>query len=82
MVPALGLLLNVAMLVSILYLYITGNADSKHEAAICFALAGGWAVISILYVVINSARKQRPVLGIPVRTIRDSFTPRDARVNI
>jgi amino acid transporter len=67
-IPGLGLLANVAMLISILYLYIIGNADSKHEAIICFAIAGGWAVVSILYVLASSARKQRPVLGAPRQT--------------
>jgi hypothetical protein len=47
------------MLVSILYLYIIGNADSKHEALICFALTGAWAAISIIYVMVMNARKQK-----------------------
>jgi basic amino acid/polyamine antiporter, APA family len=62
-VPALGLLANVAMLISILYLYIIGNADAKNEALICFALTGAWGVISIVYLLINNARKQRTLLG-------------------
>jgi APA family basic amino acid/polyamine antiporter len=62
-IPWLGLLTNVAMLAAILYLYIIGNADSKHEALICFALAGGWAAISLIYVMVTNARKQRTVFG-------------------
>jgi amino acid transporter len=61
-VPALGLLANVAMLVSILYLYIIGNADAKNEALICFALTGAWGIVSLIYIMINSARKQRAIL--------------------
>jgi len=61
LIPWLGLLTNVAMLIAILYLYIIGNADSKHEALICFAIAGAWALVSIVYVMAANARKQRTV---------------------
>ena len=61
-VPVLGLIANIMMLASILYLYIIGNADAVHEAYICFAIAGGWALISALYVIMNSARNDRRCL--------------------
>jgi APA family basic amino acid/polyamine antiporter len=64
-VPVLGLLANVAMLISILYLYIIGNADSVHEAYICFAIAGAWAVMSTLYVLVRSRRTGRAILAAP-----------------
>jgi amino acid transporter len=64
-VPILGLLANVAMLISILYLYIIGNADSVHEAYICFAIAGAWAVVSVLYVAVRSRRTGRALLAAP-----------------
>jgi len=67
LIPWLGVLTNVAMLVSILYLYIIGNADSKHEALICFALTGGWGAISLIYVMLTNARKQKTVLGTVAR---------------
>jgi basic amino acid/polyamine antiporter, APA family len=68
-VPGLGLLANVAMLISILYLYIIGNADAKHEAYICFALTGAWALVSIIYLMVSNARKQRPMIGTVPRTV-------------
>jgi amino acid transporter len=68
-IPGLGFLANVAMLISILYLYVIGNADSKHEALICFALTGGWGVISLIYVMINNARKQRTVFSTVPKTV-------------
>ncbi|TMA49973.1 MAG: APC family permease [Deltaproteobacteria bacterium] len=68
-VPALGLLANIAMLVSILYLYIIGNADAQHEAYICFALAGGWAVLSIIYVAVSSIRTGRALIAAPRRAV-------------
>ena len=64
-IPVLGLIANVLMLGAILYLYVIGNADAQHEAYICFAIAGGWALISALYVVMNSMRKGRAMLAVP-----------------
>jgi amino acid transporter len=66
-VPLLGLVLNVAMVISILYLYIIGNADAQHEAYICFAIAGAWAVLSLVYVTVTSIRSGRPVIAAPRR---------------
>ena len=65
LIPALGLLANVVMLLAILYLYIIGNADAQHEAYICFAIAGGWALVSLAYVVVTSARSGRSLLATP-----------------
>ena len=62
-IPALGLLANVVMIGAILYLYIIGNADAQHEAYICFAIAGAWALVSALYVVVNSSRRGRSLLA-------------------
>jgi len=56
-VPWLGLAANLVMLAAILYLYVIGNADSKKEAYICFGIAGGWAAVSLLYVLLMP-RKQ------------------------
>lgn len=56
-IPALGVVVNALMTAAILYLYITGNADAKAEAKICFMLAGGWAVIALVYVAMTTVRK-------------------------
>jgi amino acid transporter len=56
-IPGLGVIVNLIMLVAIIYLYIIGNADSKNEAKICFYIAGGWALLSFVYVVITSVQK-------------------------
>ena len=45
------------MTAGILYLYIIGNADAKSEARICFMIAGGWALISIIYIAVTTVRK-------------------------
>ncbi len=56
-IPALGVITNVAMLIAIIYLYAVGNADAKSEAKICFFIAGGWALLSIGYVILTSVKK-------------------------
>jgi len=56
-IPVLGIIFNAGMLVAIIYLYTIGNADSVAEAKICFYIAGGWTLISILYVIITSVKK-------------------------
>ena len=67
LIPVLGFIANIIMLGRIIYLYITGNTDSRTEAYICFAIAGGWAVISAIYVLISSSRKGKVVIGVPHR---------------
>ena len=66
-IPGLGLVANIAMLLSILYLYIIGNADAQHEAYICFSIAGGWAIVSAIYVMMSSARSGRSLMAAPHR---------------
>jgi amino acid transporter len=56
-VPGLGLLLNILMLVGIIYLNLTGTADNKTEAKICFYIAGGFALVSFLYVLATTVNK-------------------------
>jgi nitrogen regulatory protein PII len=56
-IPVAGLIANVVMIGAILYLYIIGNADAVAEAKICFAIAGGWAGISLLYVGISTMQR-------------------------
>jgi amino acid transporter len=57
LIPSLGVVFNLLMTVAILYLYITGNADAKAEAKICFIIAGGWALIAAIYVAMTTVRK-------------------------
>jgi amino acid transporter len=57
LIPGLGIVANLVMLVAIIYLYSVGNADSQTEARICFYIAGGWALISIGYVIMTSVSK-------------------------
>ncbi|MGA2141421.1 MAG: amino acid permease [Brevinematales bacterium] len=56
-IPVGGLILNVLMLVGIIYLNFTGTADNVTEARICFYIAGGFALISFLYVIVTTVNK-------------------------
>jgi amino acid transporter len=56
-IPAGGVLLNVLMLIGIIYLNFTGTADNVTEARICFYIAGGFALVSFLYVMITTVNK-------------------------
>jgi nitrogen regulatory protein PII len=57
LVPLGGLILNVVMCAGIFYLNFNGTADNKTEAAICFYIAGAWALISFLYVMLTTVHK-------------------------
>jgi len=57
LIPGLGVIANTVMVGGILYLYIIGNADAVNEAHICFWIAGGWAVVSLLYIGLSTVKK-------------------------
>jgi amino acid transporter len=67
-IPVLGLIANLMMVSAILYLAFIGTADTIHEAEICMAIAGAWAVVSALYVVVSGRRSGRTVLAAPTRS--------------
>ncbi len=56
-IPVVGVIANIVMTIGILYLYIIGNADAKAEAKICFLIAGGWALVSLIYIAVTTVRK-------------------------
>ena len=66
-IPGLGLIANITMLGAILYLYVVGNATARTEAYICFAIAGAWALVSLVYVAVTSRRAGRAILATPPR---------------
>ncbi len=65
LIPVLGLVANLIMLAAILYLYIIGNSDAQQEAYICFAIAGAWALVSVIYVLVDRMRTGRAIIGAP-----------------
>jgi amino acid transporter len=64
-VPALGLIANLAMLITILATGIVGGGTSQTESLIAIAFAGFWAVISALYVVFRNRRTGRAMFTTP-----------------
>jgi amino acid transporter len=57
LVPLGGLILNTLMCAGILYLNMTGTPDNKIEAEICFYIAGGWALLSFVYIMVTTVHK-------------------------
>ncbi|MBV9169238.1 MAG: APC family permease [Chloroflexi bacterium] len=64
-VPALGLIANLAMLVTILGVGIAGGGTSQEESLIAIAFAGFWAVVSAIYVVLSNRRSGRTLFATP-----------------
>jgi hypothetical protein len=64
-VPVLGLLANLAMLVTILGMGIVGGGTSQAESLIAIAFAAFWGLVSVVYVVINSRRTGRALMTTP-----------------
>jgi hypothetical protein len=42
---------------------IIDTADPPHGAYICFAIAGAWALVSLIYVAVTSRRSGRAVIA-------------------
>jgi amino acid transporter len=64
-IPALGLLANIALLVVILGVGIVGGGDSQTESLMAIAFALVWAVASGAYVVVNNRRSGRSLVATP-----------------
>lgn len=64
-IPVLGLLTNVLMVITIFYLAFAAGGDSSKEGYIALGVAAAWAIVSIVYIVINTGRRQRVLLPTP-----------------
>lgn len=64
-VPGLGLLANVAMLLTILGMGIAGGGTSQVESLIALGIAAFWAIVSALYVVLSNRRTGRSLMAAP-----------------
>jgi amino acid transporter len=64
-IPALGLLANLVMLVTILGVGIIGGGDSQTESLIALGFAAAWAVVSGIYVVLTNRRTGRALVPQP-----------------
>jgi hypothetical protein len=64
-VPVLGLIANLAMLITILGVGIVGGGASQEESLIAIAFAAFWAIVSAAYVVFNNRRSGRSLMATP-----------------
>lgn len=64
-VPILGLVANVAMLVTIFWMGFLGGGTSQVESIGALVIAGIWAVLSAAYVVVRSRQTGRPIMMVP-----------------
>jgi amino acid transporter len=64
-IPALGLLANVVLLITILGVGFVGGGDSQTESLMAIAFALVWAVLSGVYVVVSNRRTGRSLVAQP-----------------
>lgn len=65
-VPILGAIANIAMLVTVIYLGVLGGGDTKTAALMSIIGTAVWLLIGIGYVIVESARSGRKIIGEPV----------------
>jgi hypothetical protein len=63
-VPVLGLLANLAMLLTILGLGFVGGGDSQTESMMALVIAALWLAASVVYVLANNRRTGRTLMGV------------------
>ncbi len=66
-IPILGLLANVAMLVTIFALGFLGGGDSQTEAFMALGIAGAWLILTVIYIA-SHRRAPQPQLARPMTT--------------
>jgi amino acid transporter len=64
-IPALGLLANLAMLLTILGLGFIGGGDAQTESMMAMIIAALWLAASVIYVVLNSKKTGRRLMAAP-----------------
>jgi basic amino acid/polyamine antiporter, APA family len=64
-VPGLGLLANLAMLITILGMGIVGGGTSQAESLIALGIAAFWAIVSAAYILVSSRRSGRALFAAP-----------------
>jgi amino acid transporter len=58
-IPAVGLITNLLMIVTIFYLAFAAGGTTAQTGYIALGVAAAWGVVSLIYIVINSGRKRR-----------------------
>jgi amino acid transporter len=65
LVPVLGLVANLIMLTMILGIGFLGGGDSQTESMMAIIIAGIWLAASVVYVLFNSRKTGRSLMGVP-----------------
>ncbi len=58
-IPAVGLVTNLLMIVTIFYLAFAAGGTTAQTGYIALGVAVAWGVVSLIYVVVSSGRKRR-----------------------
>jgi amino acid transporter len=66
-VPILGFVANIAMLVAVIYLGILGGGDTLTAALMAIIATAVWLLMGIVYLIVQSARSGRKVIGEPIK---------------
>ena len=66
-VPILGFIANIAMLLAVIYLGILGGGDTRTAALMSVIATAVWLVIGMVYLIVQSARSGRKIIGELVR---------------
>ncbi len=66
LIPIAGLITNAIMVSTIFYLAFGAGGDSAKEGRIAIYFAIGWAVVSLIYVLIANARSGRKLMEHPI----------------
>jgi amino acid transporter len=66
-VPVLGLLANIVMLVTVVAMGFSSGGDSQTEALMALGFAVVWAVVSVVFVILNSRRWGKSLLEAPAQ---------------
>jgi amino acid transporter len=65
LVPILGLIANIVMLVTVVAMGFSSGGDSQTEALMAIGFAVVWAVVSVVFVIVNSRKEGRSLLETP-----------------
>ncbi len=62
LIPALGLLANLAALGGVIYLSVSAGGSTQTDTIVALAIVAVWIVVGAVWLVVNTRRMQHPVL--------------------
>jgi APA family basic amino acid/polyamine antiporter len=68
LIPILGFITNLIMIITIFYLAFVAGGDSRKEGIIALGFAAVWALVSVIYILVNGARSGKKLIGAPETT--------------